>query len=133
MSLDTKIQANIGCDVPFDVKYMHDFGENSLDEKLTPYHGRLDNDGTCLTLSYARLDDPIYMNTEENKNLTLELNVDSYCVRITLISRTNSLNSHSHVLVIRGQLIVFHQVINPARTFSYCNSSPRRLSGLFLL
>ena len=42
-------------------------------------------------------------------------------------------NSHSHVLVIRGQLIVFYQVTNLARTFSYCNSSSRRLSSLFQL
>ena len=83
MNLDTKIQANIGCDVPFDVKNMHGFGENSLDTKLNLNVGRLDSDGTYLTLSHARSDNP---NMKGKKNLTIELNVDSYCVRISIIS-----------------------------------------------
>ena len=83
MTLGTQTKANVECNVPFKLRKMHDFGRNSLHRKLETNIGSLDNDGTHLKLSY----DPA-PNAE--KNLTLELKGNHYCVRqfiITVIHR----------------------------------------------
>ena len=74
MTLGTQTKANVECNVPLELRKMHDFGKNSLHRKLETNIGSLDNDGTHLKLSY----DPA-PNAE--KNLTLELKGNHYCVR----------------------------------------------------
>ena len=69
------ISVDMQCNKPFELKKIHWLGNNGANDKLVPYIAKLDNNGTHLTLSYAESDPPGY------DNVTLELDVDHYCVR----------------------------------------------------
>ena len=78
-TLGTKTKASVECDVPLELRKMHDFGKNSSHRKLKTHIGSLDNDGTHLKLSYAPIP-----NAETN--LTLELKGNHYCVRQFIVT-----------------------------------------------
>ena len=69
------ISVDMQCNKPFELKKIHWLGNNGANDKLVPYIAKLDNNGTHLTLSYAESDPPGY------DNVTLESDVDHYCVR----------------------------------------------------
>ena len=74
MTLGTQTKASLECDVPFELRKMHEFGKNSLHRKLKTHIGSLENNGTHLKLSYAPA-------PKAETNLTLELKGNHYCVR----------------------------------------------------
>ena len=71
----TGTNGRLTCNKPLTFKKIHGFGKFGIEERGHE-HGKLDNDGKCLTLTYT----PSVAFT--NENVTLELSGSNYCVGI---------------------------------------------------
>ena len=71
----TGTNGRLTCDKPLTFKKIHGFGKYGIEEGGHE-HGKLDNDGKCLTLTYT----PSFTLTKEN--VTIKLSGSNYCVSI---------------------------------------------------